>query len=328
MTETATQPRATGTTPSAEISPQAKEFAAQLRVKEGSEPIALEALRDLARTCVIRFGIPSDQVSSLPTILDIPHTSNLKYPPRGIQVDPRWERLSGALRLPAEGAFALDGPLIIANERERAALQGAIEGLVADVQGAGRLQAIDPQIAATLKNHIDAVRIAVYSDKVVSLQSTNPESYKALVQALRQLAIYTKDGPKWALVSEQEHQILTAFAEEARRISTADRFPDLKDRITQPHESLLAHLSMQWVWDDKLEQWGPQLPNTRYINSSLFRLSATALTAAMAEKLAPAAYPFLESLWTARVNYERDGNGAQLRLAQRAALREALKKTE
>ena len=324
MASTAIQPTATRSAASAEISLQAKEFAAQLGVEEGSEPRALQALRDLARACVIRFGIPRDHVSSLPSILEISSTSNLNYPPRGIEVDPRWERLSRALRLPAEGGLALDGPLLIANECERAALQGAIEGLVTDLKKAGELRTIDPRIATTLTAYIDEVRKTVYDDRVVEHKESRPESYKALVQAFRQLALYCKDGPQWALVSEKEHQILQAFAEEVRTVFAKDPFPGLKDKGTQPNDSLLSHLSMKWVWDEKLHEWGPQLPNTRYKNSSLFRLSAKALGAAMNRSLAPEAYSFLEALKVAREEFESGGDMPSLKRAQKQAFREAL----
>ncbi len=323
MASTKIQPRAT---PSAEISLQAKEFAAELQVNKCREPFALDALRYLARACVIRFGIPRHQESLLPTSLGIPTNSNLNYPPRGIEVDPRWERLSRALRLPAEGGLAIDGPLVIANQRERAALQGAIEGLVTDLKKAGELRAIDPSIANTLRAYIDKVREAVYDHKVVEHKDSRPESYKALVQAFRQLALYFKDGPQWALVSEKEHQILQAFAEEVRNVSAKDRLSYLNDKDTQPNGSLLSHLSMNWVWDNKLQQWGPQLPNTRYKNSSLFRLSATALEASMKNSLAPKAYSFLEALKAAREEFESGGDKISLKQAQVEAFRKALNK--
>lgn len=328
MTSTATQSKGTGTAASAQISLQAKDFAAELGVNKGHEPVALQALRDLARTCVIRFGIPTRETSSLPAVLEIPDTSNLNYPPRGIEIDPRWERLHRALRLPADGCFALDGPLIIAYERDRAALQEAISGLFLDLKGAGRLQAIDPEVAITLKAYIDKVGGAVYDQKVVEQKDSSPESYRALVQAFRQLSLYFKDGPEWALVSEIEHRILRAFAEEVLEFSARDRFPDLKNKGTQPNDSLLSHLSMKWVWDKELRQWGPQLPNTRYINSSLFRLSSRALRAALKEELAPAAYTFLSDLVDARRAFERDGEVTSLKLAQEAALKKAVKKAD
>jgi hypothetical protein len=307
------------------LSLAASSFAEQLGTKPGDERAALERLRALAKTCVIRFGFPGDIASNLPEVFDIPPHSSLRRFPGGIEVEPRWTRLLAALTLPREGDLSFEPPIRLTGEQERSALEAAIAGLVSDLRAAN-LQLIDPCTVAELVDYQSEFS-AVLTKTWRSIESEPTSQRKELlIQSLRQFMNCLQEGDTWALVTPKEQVLLRAFADTVRAVSAGDLMPDLAAKEIVPSASLLAHLGMIWKWDEKLSSWGPQLPHSRYKNSSLFSLPSHALGSDKMEQLDARARDFIQSLQGARELYEKgDYKASELRVAQLAALRKALR---
>lgn len=288
------------------------------------------ALVDLCKTAAIRFGVPPASRETIRKLIDAPDNSMLLVKTNDISSDPRWERLASCVVPPVDGGF----PVASLRAPSSSALEGLKEAVAlfkAEIE-ALRLKPISERNATLLKDSIEKLRQEARHDK-----DWKNEKFPAC----RQLTLFHKVGPQWALVSTFERLFLSRCVapEESPQPTTQTthtstaKVPGLnrKDRSSQPDAKLLAPFKLTWVFSQKTKTWGPSTYGSKYKNSTLFDLPAKYLTTLFRNPLHERVKVFVEALLTARRTYEetrgRDASTAVLKLreAQKEALRDMLR---
>lgn len=251
----------------------------------------------LYQKCVIRFGIPSDAPRSMTEAIELPKNPSLRYGPRNLPMDPRWERLARALEITEPNA-----PISI-----RALSPEHMSALISDTQ---ELAAMFEKSSCT---RLDAKIVDSFADIASDIRANRryaSENIKNLISdisesAYRQLRIGIELGPEWTLVNSEERLVLTSQA--ARR----PRHPSdvcRTDKDEAPAESLLNPYHLRWMWKDARGAWEPAFKGSAKHKSSLFDQSARYFAKVRAHDAAKSWSPdtviFLEKLEAARDSFQ------------------------
>jgi len=226
-----------------------------------------EALYDLCKKCVIRYGLPDLVRDELGDALGVRKSRSLRYPPEGERIDTRWARLAQALQLPKKGHL----PLISLAEVTPSAVQAICAGTMELVHEfkSGRLSGINGPLAGHLRGASSRVR-ALGEDCGEGVRNiTRPIAHGAA----RQLEIYHEVGESWTLVSPEEQVALLSCARAPAGTPQREGKPSgvvRTDRSAKPSEELLRPLGLKWMWKEARQCWEPQIPHTDKPKASLF----------------------------------------------------------
>ncbi len=159
-----------------------------------------KALIELSKIACSRFGVPSALKKTVGSLINAPDHEDLLTKPSNLPPDPRWERLASAIIPPVPDGFPI-ATLRTTSQAALEVLKESVAGLAADLKELG-LKPITPATAMALRNAIQVVR---------RMATENQELREENLKAVRQLQIYHKVGPGWAMVTPQEHRFLDSF---------------------------------------------------------------------------------------------------------------------
>lgn len=226
-----------------------------------------KALIELSKIACSRFGVPSALKKTVGSLINAPDHEDLLTKPSNLPPDPRWERLASAIIPPVPDGF----PIAILRTTSAAALEvlkEAVASLGADLKEL-RLKPIAHETAIPLQDAIKVLR---------EMANENPELREENLRAVRQLQIYHKVGPEWAVVTPLEHLFLSwcARATEATTPTStppvSERSLDRGNKDLKPDPMLLERVGLTWAWSPKRLAWEPAPKESRYPNSTLFDL--------------------------------------------------------
>jgi hypothetical protein len=147
-------------------------------------------------------------------------------------------------------------------------LKESVAALAADLKEL-RLKPIASATAMALQDAIKDIR---------EMANENPELREENLRAVRQLQIYHKVGPEWAMVTSLEHLYLSWCAAPAEPITPTPPLSEYSlhrgDKSLEPDPMLLKNLRLTWTWSDDRGAWEPAPKESRYKDPSLFARSS------------------------------------------------------
>lgn len=279
----------------------------------GADSYRLEStLKELCRTCAIRFGIPEAARKPIAEWLGLPQKTELTYPTIHQAMDPRWVRLAEALELPRKG----DLPLISVALPSQSALHilaDAARQLAQDIASL-KLKGLDPKLGEQLRT-VENLR----PDPNAPDFTQYPELLPIALSAFRQARNFLTVGPSFALVTSEEQFFLRGCALRQTETETPPVFPktptpsvveaiDRNNRAVSPPIQALAHLGVVWRWKAERGSWEPALPQSRHHGATLFDESSIyfdkVLRTSTAYMYSPEKREFLQALRNAREEFE------------------------
>jgi len=159
-----------------------------------------KTLIELSTIACSRFGVPSALKKTIGSLINAPEHEDLLTKPSDLPPDPRWERLASAIIPPLPDGFPV-ATLRATSPAALEVLKESVAALGADLREL-QLNPILPTTAMALRDAIQAVR---------GMANRNLELKEHTLGAVRQLQIYHKVGPQWAMVTPPEQRILDSF---------------------------------------------------------------------------------------------------------------------
>jgi hypothetical protein len=159
-----------------------------------------KALIELSKIACSRFGAPSSTKERVRALIDAPDQADLLAKTLDLPSDPRWDRLAAAIIPPEADGFRI-ATLRTTSAAALEVLKESVASLAADFKEL-QLKPIAHATAMALQNAIQVVR---------RMANEHQELREENLKAVRQLQIYHKVGPEWAMVTPQEHRFLDSF---------------------------------------------------------------------------------------------------------------------
>jgi hypothetical protein len=262
-----------------------------------------KALIELGKIACSRFGVPSALKKTIGSLINASNHEDLLTKPSDLPPDTRWERLASAIIPPVPDGF----PIATLRTTSAAALEvlkESVASLGADLKEL-RLKPIAHATAMALQDQMHVVR---------GMANENPELREENLRALRQLQIYHKVGPEWAMVTPLEHLFLSWCASPEEPVAptpqpaSVEQLLDRGDRSSPPSAALLEHLGLIWAWSNRRDAWEPSPKSSKFQNSTLFDLPSRYFDARLDQddgSLSAATRRLFEELRDARRSYER-----------------------
>lgn len=293
-----------------------------LGVEDGSRTVATEALRELAKTCLIRFGIqPAAQetlAQALSVSLDAVRNTNTletsKLP------NEEWRRLASKMRFPSDEPL-LGAYFEVTSADDLRRLIGEISKLRAEVSN---LIPLDATLAHHARNALPRLR------EMVREGDPDPKLADFVAHCARQITLAERLGVEWTRVHPRERAFMQTLLAEGL-LKSADRSAELtKDPITDLElcNRLLNQVGMQAKFVEQRNQLEPFLNNTRFYKTSVFQRSSHYFNSVLEktqDNQSPAVRRFFRELRDIQELYEGNSFGeAVLRDKQRGAFRRLL----
>jgi hypothetical protein len=180
-----------------------------------------ERLRELCVRCIIRFGLPEQNRELLGNAIGVPKEPILRNPHQAGKIDPRWEALANALRMPLPDELPIVH-LRVGPHCDLSTIVKSLPSLITDLDFVPRarhkgpktpaFRPIPKEVGESLQDRIAEVQ--TYGDS-----DTSPKGPNRVIalHIHRQMSIFKVLGSEWTLVNALERAALGQYARATSR---------------------------------------------------------------------------------------------------------------
>jgi hypothetical protein len=295
-----------------------------LGVEDESSRATTDALRELAKTCLIRFGVHSAAqktlAQALSLSLDAVRTTNTVETSK--LSNEEWRRLASKMRFPTDEPL-LGAHFEVTSGEDLRRLLGEISKLREEVSV---LVPLDAQLAHHAANALPRLR------EMVHVGDPDPKLAEFVAHCARQITLAERLGVGWTRVHPRERAFMQILLNKGLLKPKEPSTEPIQDPITDPElcNRLLNSVGMRVEFVEERGQLEPFANTGRYKNASLFSLSSVYFNRVLNNKHAPrspAVTRFYRALCDARKAYEKGSKMDEhcLRRAEDRALQKLLK---